>query len=120
MTRSTSVTNLNRLKIELNQKPYYNDDVLAMYLDENNLDPQAVYNKDTDHKNLLLTVVAVLESVSNSPDIMRSVETEFSTVSAAAKHLSDRLNALQKKINSIPDIGEEKEKSAFSFMYYTR
>lgn len=118
--RPTAVSCLERIKIELNQKPYYKDEVLAMYLEENNLDPSSTYNKDTDRKNLLLTVYAVLEALSNDIDSFRSVSTEFGDVSSAAKYLSERLNTLQKKINSIPNSPDEGEKSIFSFMYYTR
>ena len=68
------MTILERLKVELNHKDYFTDDEYIMYLSENNLTATDTYNKATMQRNLLLTVIDVLEAVSNDIDIMRKVE----------------------------------------------
>ena len=113
-----TVLNLERLKIELNNRPYYSDDIYNMYLSENNLDPEDTYNKKTMQKRLLYTVLDVLESLSNDINIFRSVETEFTTVSDAYSELHKRLYALQRRIDSVPDDGEKKQ-SDVSFLFHT-
>lgn len=118
--RETYVTCLDRLKMALNNKPYYSDDALKVYLDENGLSYSADYNKDKDYKNLLQATYDVLEALYNDIDSFRNISTEFSNTSSAAKHLSDRLDALQKKINAIPDSSDEgKQKSIFTHMFRT-
>lgn len=118
--RESSVTCLDRIKIELNSKPYYADDMLKIYLDENGLDPYEIYSKDTDYKKLLQAVCDVLEAVSNDPDQMRSIQTEFSTTSEAAKYMERRIALLQKKVNALTDSSDDgKQKSIFTHMFRT-
>lgn len=103
--------------MELNNKEYYPDDTLSIYLTENNLDATAIYNKTTMQKNLLQTVYDVLDSLTNNIDLFRSVVTEFATTSQAYEHLKKRLDELDRKILSIPDATGETQ-SQFNFMYY--
>lgn len=107
---------LERLKIELNNKEYYSDDVLSMYLEENNLSPTLLYEKSTMQKQLLQTVYDILQSLSNNIDLFRSVTTEFATTSQAYKYLQQRMNDIEVRILAIPD-GTEKT-SAFNFIYH--
>ena len=108
-------TVLDRLKIELNNKQYYDDKTYNMFLDENTLSPTDSYEKTSMQKNLLLTVLAIFETVINDIDLMRSVETEFSNTSDAYKHLEQRIQQIKDRIASIPDTDEEY--SVFSLMY---
>ena len=113
---ATPVTTLNRLQIELNNKQYYTDDVLTMYLDENGLTATATYQKSTMQKQLLQTVYDILQSLSNNVDLFRSVETEFATVGDAYKYLKQRMDDIQVRILSIPDSTVRKN-SAINFMF---
>lgn len=113
----TLITTLDRLKIELNNKEYYTDDILSIYLEENNLSPQNPYNKSTMQKQLLLTVYDILQSLSNDIDLFRSVVTEFTTTGQAYTYLQKRLGDIERKILSIPDSAGATE-SQFQFIYH--
>lgn len=117
MPNQTTVTTLDRLKIELNNKAYYTDDVFSVYLSENNLSPTDTYNKTTMQKQLLQTVYDILQSLSNNIDLFRSVVTEFTTTSQAYSYLQKRLEDIERKILSIPDNQGARE-SQFNFMYH--
>ena len=112
-----TMTVLNRLKTELNNKDYYSDDTYSMYLDENGLDSVANYNCNTMKKALYQTVYDILDSLANNIDLFRSVTTEFATTSEAYKYLQERLNDIQAKIISIPDNTDEEE-SNIHFMFH--
>ena len=112
-----TITTLNRLKMELNNKEYYSDDTLSIYLNENNLDGSKVYSKATMQKELYQTVYDVLDSLANNIDLFRSVETEFTSTGQAYNHLQKRLATLQSKILSIPD-ATGTTNSQFNFMYH--
>ena len=113
---ATPVTTLNRLKIELNDKDYYTDDVLSMYLDENGLTATATYQKATMQKQLLQTVYDILQSLCNNVDLFRSVETEFATTGEAYQYLKQRMEDIQVRILSIPDSTVTKN-SAINFLF---
>lgn len=113
---ASTVTTLNRLKIELNNKEYYTDDVLTMYLDENGLTATATYQKSTMQKQLLQTVYDILQSLSNNIDLFRSVELEFATVGEAYQYLKQRMEDIEVRILSIPDSTETKN-SAINFLF---
>lgn len=107
--------NLERLKLELANKEYLTDDEYIVFLTENSLSPTTTYDKSTMQKQLLLTVLDILEVVSNDVDIMRKVETEFTTTSDAYKYLEKRIAQVKDRIASLPI--EEEEYSPFSLMY---
>ena len=106
---------LERLKLELANKEYLSDDEYKVFITENELLPTETYDKATMQKALLLTVLDILEVVSNDVDIMRKVETEFTTTSDAYKHLQTRIASIKDRILSIPE--PEEEYSPFSLMY---
>lgn len=110
---------LQRLKLELGNKDYFTDDEYTQFLKENGFDTIIMpeYDKSTMQKKLLYTVLDVLEAVSNDVDLMRKVETEFTTTSAAYKYLQERIQDVKDRITAIPD--PEEEYSPFS-MIYTR
>mgnify|MGYP000914516371 CR=1 FL=1 len=106
---------LERLKMELSNQEYFTDEQYIQFLSENDLSSTDEYNKDTDQRKLLLTVLDVLEAVSNDLDIMKSITTEFSTTGAAYKFIEQRIGQVKDKIASIPV--ENEEYSCFSLMY---
>ena len=106
---------LDRLKMELSNKSYFPDEQYTQFLAENSLTSTAEYDKQTMQKQLLLTVLDILEAVSNDIDIMRSIETEFSNEGSAYKYIEDRIQQVKDKIASIPEPDEEY--SCFSLMY---
>lgn len=106
---------IDRLLLELANKEYLTREEYKEFLLENNLEPMSQYNKATMQKSLLLTVLDVLEVVSNDIDIMRKVETEFTTTSDAYKYLEQRIAQIKDRIAAIPD--PEEEYSPFSLLY---
>ena len=106
---------LDRLKMELSNQSYFPDDQYIQFLTENSLTSTDEYNKSTMQKQLLYTVLDILEAVSNDIDIMRSIETEFSNEGSAYKYIADRIQQVKDKIASIPD--PEEDYSCFSLMY---
>ena len=106
---------LDRLKMELSNKQYFPDEQYTQFLAENSLTSTDEYDKQTMQKQLLLTVLDILEAVSNDIDIMRSIETEFSNEGSAYKYIADRIQQVKDKIASIPEPDEEY--SCFSLMY---
>ena len=106
---------LDRLKMELSNQQYFPDEQYIQFLVENSLTSTDEYDKTTMQKQLLLTVLDILEAVSNDIDIMRSIETEFSNEGSAYKYIEDRIQQVKDKIASIPEPDEEY--SCFSLMY---
>ena len=106
---------LQRLKMELSNQEYFSDEQYIQFLTENSLTPTDEYDKPTMQKQLLYTVLDILEAVSNDIDIMRSIETEFSNEGSAYKYIADRIQQVKDKIASIPD--PEEDYSCFSLMY---
>ena len=106
---------LDRLKMELSNQEYFSDEQYTQFLAENSLTPTDEYNKPTMQKQLLYTVLDILEAVSNDIDIMRSIETEFSNEGSAYKYIADRIQQVKDKIASIPE--PEEDYSCFSLMY---
>ena len=115
----TGATVLDRVKLQLNFKPYYSDDGLRIFIYENNLDPDVTYNKDTDEKNKLKVVYEVLETLANDISMFRKFETEFATESEAYKYLQMRLADLRARIDDIPDpVDPDADNSNITFMFY--
>lgn len=111
------MTVLDRLKMELSNREYFPDEQYTQFLTENSLTATDEYSKSSMQRNLLLTVLDVLEAVSNDLDVMRSIQTEFSTESAAYKWMADRIQQVKDKIATIPDPDEEENSSCFSLMF---
>lgn len=106
---------LDRLKMELSNQQYFSDEQYIQFLTENSLTPTDEYNKQVMQKNLLYTVLDILEAVSNDIDVMRSIETEFSNEGSAYKYIADRIQQVKDKIAAIPD--ENEDYTCFSLMY---
>ena len=110
------MTVLDRLKMELSNREYFPDEQYTQFLTENSLTATDEYTKSSMQRNLLLTVLDVLEAVSNDVDIMRSIQTEFSNESAAYKWMANRIQQVKDKIATIPEPNEEENTSCFSLM----
>ncbi|MHB8065436.1 MAG: hypothetical protein ACYDG2_22955 [Ruminiclostridium sp.] len=110
-------TTLDRLKFELNNRDYFEDIDYANILDENGLDSTINYDKSTMQKQLLYTVIDILEAVSNDLDTMKKIEVEFETTEGAAKHLKTRIQDIRTRIASIPDPIDPEANSMFSLMF---
>ncbi len=96
-------TVLQRLKIELNNKEYFDDDTYKILIAENDLLYSTTYDKDSMQRKLLITVKDILEAVSNDVDIMMRVSSEFQNQDSAYRWLKDRIEQLELKIEKTPD-----------------
>ncbi|WP_333888300.1 hypothetical protein [Clostridium sp.] len=114
------MTVLERLKIELNNKDYFTDDVYTMYLEENNLASTDTCNKEAMQCNLLLAIIDILESLSNDIDLMRKVEDGINNLNVAEcyKLLEMRIQKIKDRIASIPDSDTEEYSNVF--MLFTK
>ena len=102
------MTNLERLRLELSNKDYYTDEEYTVFLLENNLIATDVYNKENNQLNLLETVVAILETLSNDVDLMRKIDSkDITSIDQAYKYLSDRINKINAKIIEIKESKED-------------
>ena len=93
------MTNLERLKLELSNKEYYTIEEYSTFLQENNLEPTAEYNKADNQINLLKTVVSILETLANDVDLMRKIDSkDILTIDQAYKYLANRIGIINNKI----------------------
>lgn len=94
------ITNLKRLKMELNNKEYYTDEEYRIFLQENDLLGDDDYgNTKEDKIKLLKTTVQVLETLANDVDLMRKLDAkDILTTSEASKYLQKRIDQLNSKI----------------------
>ena len=101
------MTNLERLKLELNNKDYYKDNEYEVFLTENNLGSSETYVKADNEINLLKTVVAVLETLANDTDLMRKIDNkDIMSIDQAYKFLEKRIYRIN---NKIVELQEEKQ-----------
>lgn len=95
--------NLERLKLELSNKPYYTYEEYYLCLEENNLIEIYEYIKEENQINLLETVIAILETLSNDVDLMRKIDSkDIISTDQAIKYLDmriDNINSLDYEIN---------------------
>lgn len=106
---------LQRLKMELSNQEYFSDEQYIQFLVENDLTPTDEYNKPTMQKQLLYTVIDVLEAVTNDIDLMTGISTEFSDIGQAYNFLEARIQQVKDKLLAIPEPDENY--SCFSLMY---
>ena len=106
---------LQRLKMELSNQEYFSDEQYIQFLTENSLTPTDEYDKPTMQKQLLYTVIDVLEAVTNDIDLMTGISTEFSDIGQAYQFLEARIQQVKDKLLAIPE--PEENYSCFSLMY---
>lgn len=115
-----TITNLERLKIQLSKKQYYSDEEYKMFLEENGLEPLFEYDKEKNEINLLKTVVAILETLANDVDLMRKIDNkDIVSIDQASEYLSARIEAMNSKILTLKEEQEENP-SNISFLFYNR
>ncbi|ABR48982.1 conserved hypothetical protein [Alkaliphilus metalliredigens QYMF] len=111
------MTNLQRLKLELNNKEYFTDTEYTVFLEENNLSPEDTYIKEGNQRSLLYTIVDILESLLNDVDLYRRVQTEFQTTGQAVQYFRNRIQDLKIKIQ---DLSDDADVSPFTLMFTRR
>ena len=119
MELNTGFTNYERLLVELNNRMYYDESVYKKFLSENRLDAEELYDKNTDHAQLLETVYSIIQTLYNNIDVFRKIETEFVTQGEAASALQNRLKNLRTEIERVK-AEMHYDDSDFSFMFFTR
>ena len=119
MELNTGFTNYERLLVELNNRMYYDESIYKKFLNENGLDAEELYDKNTDHAQLLETVYSIIQTLYNNIDVFRKVETEFVTQGEAASALQNRLKNLRTEIERVK-AEMHYEESDFTFMFFTR
>lgn len=106
---------LDRLRMELSNQSYFPDEQYIQFLAENTLNPTDEYDKPTMQKQLLYTVIDVLEAVTNDIDLMTGISTEFSNIGQAYEFLEARIQQVKDKIAAIPE--PEDDYNCFSLMF---
>lgn len=115
----TGFSNYDRLLLELNGKFYYPKEsyIYDRMLNECGLDPEATYNKNTDHVKILEATYGILHTLLGNLDMYRKIETEFVTQGEAFTNLQNRLKFLRAEIDRAKS-EMNYSGSVFSFMYH--
>lgn len=117
---SYTITVLDRLKLDLNKKQYFEDNEYSIFLEEHGLNPTDIYNKDTMLKKLLETTLEILEKIMNDDDYMRKIESkDFGSTGSAYENLEKQVNKIKDKIIEIEDKEAGIENRSVFMMYYT-
>ena len=74
---NSGFSNYDRLMVELNNRMYYDKETYEKFLNENGLIAEDVFDKNTDHAQLLETVYSILQTLLSNIDMYRKIETEF-------------------------------------------
>ncbi|RIJ65305.1 hypothetical protein [Rummeliibacillus sp. POC4] len=94
--------NIERVKMEV-KGITLTDDEWEVYLSENGLIPNEVYqpNVPLNKKKVYMTALSVLESVANNPSMMKDYVIDDMTVSQFHENLMARIDQLQNKIDNL-------------------
>lgn len=95
-------------------------DELNIYLAENLLNPTTEYvpTSNTNRRNILKAALAILESISNQPDLMKNYKQDDTTISQFHENLMNRIETLEIKIRQIPDDANTYQDGASFFMMF--
>ncbi|MCM2603737.1 hypothetical protein NDQ57_03345 [Rossellomorea marisflavi] len=110
----------NKQRLELETKGIkLSPEEQAIYLQENNLDPQAEYRPQsaTNKKNIYRSALAILESIANNPANLKSYKIDDMTVSDFAESLMARIDQLDRKIRLLKDDDEIQNESNFFMLF---
>lgn len=113
------MTNLERLEMETKGITLTPSE-LQVYLAENGLVDSENYNpaSNTNKRNILKTALAILESITNQPQLMKSYKQDDITVSQFHENLLARIDQLERKIREIPNDEKVYEDGAnFFYMF---
>ena len=114
-------TNLQRLKLELDNKEYFTDDDYTLLLDENGLVATSPYVKSDNEIKLLETVISVLEALSNDVDLMRKIDSkDLLSTDEAKSSIADRIYDLNKRIMILKQEKDEYISSNIRPIFFTR
>ncbi|WP_322922151.1 hypothetical protein [Paenibacillus campi] len=108
-----AMTNLERVKMEVGIT--VPDDQLSVYLEEEGLTPTDIYDSSSpvSKRKLLLTTLAILNSVANNPSYMKNYKEDDITVSAFAENLQNRIDQIERKLRLLPTDANKNESSTF-------
>jgi hypothetical protein len=78
-------------------------DEIEIYLAENELDSTVdyVHTSNTNKRNILKAALAILESISNQPDLMKNYKQDDISVSQFHENLQNRIDQLERKIRQM-------------------
>ena len=110
-----NISTLERLKMELKNLNGFEERELMIYLQENELDPSANYIKSAMQKNLLKTVLQILNILANDTNLMRKLNTEFGDLGEAYLNLEKRIAAIREQIEDLT-LQEQKENITCGFV----
>ncbi|MBE2932349.1 hypothetical protein HPJ92_07355 [Anoxybacillus flavithermus] len=111
------MTNLQRLLLEV-QGINLDQNELAVYLAENNLNPHDEYvpSSATNKRNIYKTALSILESIANNPKLMKTYKLDDMTVSDFHENLLNRIDQLERKIRQMKT--DEQEQTGNVFMLF--
>ncbi len=108
-----AMNNLERVKMEVGiTMP---DDQLSVYLEEEGLTPTDTYDSSSpvSKRKLLLTTLAILNSIANNPFYMKNYKEDDITISAFAENLQNRIDQIERKLRLLPTDANNNESSTF-------
>ncbi len=96
------MTNIERLKMEIRDIDIPEDE-LIVYLMESDLTYNDEYDakSNSNKKAIYQTALSILESIANSPRTMKNYKTDDISITHFHTNLEKRIDALQKKINTM-------------------
>lgn len=112
-----NMTNLQRLLLETKEIELDQNE-LAVYLAENNLNPHDEYNPQsaTNKRNIYKTALSILESIANNPKLMKAYKLDDMTITDFHENLLNRIDQLERKIRSMKT--DEQEQAGNVFMLF--
>ena len=111
------MTNLQRLMLEI-KGIELDQNELAVYLQENDLNPHHEYNPQsaTNKRNIYKTALSILESIANNVQLMKTYKLEDMTITDFHENLLARIDQLERKIRSMKT--DEQEQAGNVFMLF--
>lgn len=108
-----TITNLERVKMEVGLT--MPDDHLSIYLEEEGLKSTDTYDSSSvvAKRKLLLTTLAILNSIANNPSYMKNYKEDDITISAFAENLQNRIDQIERKLRLLPVDANQNESSTF-------
>lgn len=108
-----AITNLERIKMEIGMS--IPDDQYSIYLEEEGLIPSNTYDPqfEMNKRKLLMTTLAILNSIANNPSYMKNYKEDDITISMFAENLQNRIEQIEHKIRMLPVIDQPKSSSTF-------
>ncbi len=109
---------MTRLKMVLRHKAYCSDAEYEIYLGENDIYPDEVYDKDVHQIGIYKTVLAILEPFANDISLYMKVELAFGNQGEAYTNLQKQISEIKRKIRTLQD-EQDGNDGCFTSMFYT-